>query len=138
MHVEGDTYVNDIRVDAELVRGIARSLRRAAASMDPEFDRAGAEDRTQREEGRRHRIDTLAGSRTAEENFGDFEAGQSLRRVYNQARRQSVETADERSQAVRRYALALERCLQDLEDTDELGGEHFRAIGRIAVEVPER
>lgn len=130
--------MNDIRVDAELVRGIARSLRRAAASMEPGFDRAGAEDRAQREEGRRSRIDTLAGARTAEENFGDFDAGQSLRRVYDQARRQSVEAADERAQAVRRYAHALERCLQDLEDADELGGEHFRAIGRIAVEVPDR
>lgn len=130
--------MDDIRVDAELIRGIAKSLRTAATHMHPEYDRPGAEDRRQEREGRGRRRDTLDGARTAPENFGDFQAGHSMRKTYMKAQRGAVETADDRARAMRRYARQLERCLQDLEDGDELSASHFKAIGKLTVEAGRR
>lgn len=127
--------MDDVRVDAELIRGIAKSLRTAAKHMHPEYDRPDAADRRQEREGRGRRLDTLDGARTARENFGDFEAGQSLRRTYRKAQQGAVETADDRARAMRRHARELERCLQDLEDGDELSARHFKAIGNLTVEA---
>lgn len=119
------------KVDAELIRQIARSLDRAADNMDPKYDRPGAEDRVQPAEGRRSRIDTLAGSTTDFRNFGGFENGQRLRKVYGRAHARSVDDADVRRATMRRYADALRECLDDLEGSDTLSEEHFRALARL-------
>jgi len=123
--------VTGMRVDAELIRQIARSLDRAAENMDPTFDRKGAEDRQQKREGRHFRIDTLAGSRTDFRNFGGFEQGQRLHAVYQRAHGRSLDQADVRRATMRRYADALRECLDDLEGTDTLSEEHFRALARL-------
>lgn len=123
--------MSEIRVDAELIRDIASSLRAAARHMNPEFDRFGHEDVVQ---VRRHRdIDTLAGSQTRAGNFGAFVAGQSLRAVYEQAHQRTVEDRGQQARTVRRFAHQLEECLGELEDNDELDRRHFQRIARLSL-----
>lgn len=124
--------MGEIRVDAELVRGLAAQLRQAADHMHPSYDRVGPEDRVQ---VRSHRsIDTLAGAETRAGNFGAFAAGQSLRSVYELAHRQTVEDRTSQARTVRRFARGLEAALGELEDTDELDREHFRRLAQLTVD----
>ena len=121
--------MGDIRVDAELVRGLAEQLRQAADHMHPSYDRFGAEDLVQ---VRSHRsIDTLAGR--TRRNFGAC-AGQSLRSVYELAHRQTVEDRKSQARTVRRFARGLEAALGELEDTDVLDREHFRRLAQLTVD----
>lgn len=127
--------MGDTHVDAELVREIARSLDRAARTMSPTFDRAGFEDVVQAATGRHRRIDTLAGSTTGWRNFGAFENGQRLKRVYGRAQRRAVRDADERADRMRHCAEALRRSVVDLESADRLGEDELLALGRLAGQV---
>lgn len=123
--------VGEIRVDAELIRGIAAQLRQAGDHMHPSFDRAGAEDVGQ---PRGHRdVDTLAGAETRAGNFGAFHAGQSLRSVYELAHRRTVEDRQAQARTVRRFARDLVDCLGDLEGTDELDRDHFRRLAQLSL-----
>lgn len=124
-----------MRLDAELVRDLAQSLRSASASLDPEADRFGREDVVQALTGRHRRIDTLAGSQTGRANFGDFAEGRSLREVYSWAQDRAIESTIALAGALRRHARALEECLGDVEGTDELSREHFRALGTLTLDA---
>lgn len=124
--------MSNIRVDADLIRGISASLRLAARHMSPAYDRFGIEDVVQ---VRRHTdIDTLAGAETRAGNFGAFHAGQSLRSVYELAHQRTVEDREAQARKVRRLARDLDACLGDLEGTDELGRDHFRRLGQLALD----
>lgn len=124
--------MGNIRVDADLIRGISSSLRLAAGHMNPSYDRAGIEDVVQ---VRRHRdIDTLEGSETRPGNFGAFHAGQSLRAVYDLAHQRTVEDRRDQASKVRRFARDLEACLGELEGTDELDREHFRRLAQLTLD----
>jgi len=127
--------VNEIRINAELIRDISSSLRAAASNMNPEFDRFGIEDIVQ---VRGHRdIDTLAGSETRPGNFGAFFAGQSLRVVYDQAHRKTVEDREKQARKVRRFARGLDECLGELEGNDELDRRHFQRIARLSLDAQD-
>jgi hypothetical protein len=124
--------VSNIRVDADLVKGISASLRLAARHMSPSYDRIGAEDVVQ---VRSHSdVDTLAGAETRAGNFGAFHAGQSLRSVYEVAHRRTVEDREAQARKVRRFARDLDDCLGDLEGTDELGRDQFRRLAQLALD----
>lgn len=124
--------MGDIRIDAELIRGISASLRLAAAHMSPAYDRFGTEDVVQ---VRSHAdIDTLAGAETRAGNFGAFHAGQSLRSVYEVAHRRTVEDRQAQARKVRRFARDLDACLGELEGTDELDRDHFRRLAQLALD----
>lgn len=127
--------MGDTHVDAELVREIARSLERAARTMCPTFDRAGGEDEIQAETGRHRRIDTLAGSTTGWRNFGAFENGQRLFRVYSRAQQRAVRQSDERAATMQGYADALRESVGDLEGADRLSEDDFRTMSRLARDV---
>ncbi|NYE36098.1 hypothetical protein F4692_001202 [Nocardioides cavernae] len=124
--------MGDIRVDADLIRGISASLRLAASHMSPSYDRFGTEDVVQ---VRSHAdIDTLAGAETRAGNFGAFHAGQSLRSVYEVAHQRTVEDRQAQARKVRRFARALDDSLGDLEGTDELHRDHFRRLAQLALD----
>ena len=124
--------VGNIRVDADLVKGISSSLRLAAGHMDPSYDRFGIEDIVQ---VRSHRdIDTLEGSETRPGNFGAFNAGQSLRAVYELAHQRTIEDRRAQARKVRRFARDLEACLGELEGNDELDREHFQRLARLTLD----
>ena len=123
--------VSNIRVDADLIRGISASLRHAASHMDPSYDRFGVEDIVQ---VRSHRdVDTLEGSETRPGNFGAFHAGQSLRSVYDIAHQRTVEDRQAQARKVRRFARDLDECLGELEGTDELHRDHFLRLAHLAL-----
>ena len=124
--------MGNIRVDADLVKGISSSLRLAAGHMDPAYDRFGVEDVVQ---VRSHRdIDTLEGSETRPGNFGAFHAGQSLRAVYELAHQRTVDDRRAQASKVRRFARDLDACLGDLEGNDELDREHFRRLAQLGLD----
>jgi hypothetical protein len=123
---------SNIRLDAELINGIAAQLQLAADHMHPSYDRFGIEDLVQ---VRSHRdVDTLAGAETRAGNFGAFHAGQSLRAVYELAHERTVEDRRAHARKVRRFARDLKACLGELEGTDELDRDHFRRLAQLTLE----
>lgn len=119
--------MDDVRVDADLINGIAKSLRAAARHMKPTYDRPGGEDA-----GGGNRRDTLAGATTGRANYGDFPQGRLLRQTYARAHDGTLDTVAGQARRLRRYAEGLEGCVSDVEEGEELKASHFRAIARLA------
>lgn len=118
--------MDEVRVDSDLINGIAKSLRAAARHMKPTYDRPGTED-----DGGGNRRDTLAGAKTGRGNYGDFAQGRALRSAYLQAHEGTLDVVASQARKLRRYAEGLEKCVTDMEEGEELRAVHFRAIGKI-------